>query len=175
MSQHPQFFYPSISIPIPVLPGVHCMTRKFDLLPIIIAFSTTTLINQLRLEAHPHLSFTVIVNPNSGPGTSQYPDDQYSTELQKLNAYPNVETVGYVRTGYATRNITTVVSEVSTYAGWATKSSALAMHGIFFDESPHEYSADAVQYMRSINQSVKNATGLQGIKTVKSNSISKNP
>jgi Spherulation-specific family 4 len=135
----------------------------------IAVFSTATkltLINQLRLEAHPHLSFTVIVNPNSGPGSSEYPDDQYSTELQKLNAYLNVETVGYVRTGYATRNITTVVSEVSTYAGWASKSSALAMHGIFFDEAPHEYSADAVEYMRSINQAVKNATGLQGDKTV---------
>ena len=126
-----------------------------------------TLINQLRLEAQPHLKFTVIVNPSSGPGSSNYPNDQYSAELQKLNAYPNVETVGYVRTGYATRNITAVVSEVSTYAGWTSKSSALAMHGIFFDEAPHEYSAAAVEYMHSINQAVKNSTGLHGDKTVR--------
>ena len=119
------------------------------------------------MEAHPNLAFTVIVNPSSGPGLSQYPNDQYSTGVQKLNAYPNVKTVGYVRTGYATRNISTVVSEVGTYAGWASKSSALAMHGIFFDEAPHEYVAEAVEYMRSINQAVKNATGLQGDKTVR--------
>lgn len=119
------------------------------------------------MEAHRNLDFTVIINPSSGPGSSQYPDDHYTTAVQKLNTYPNVKTVGYVRTGYATRNISTVVSEVDTYAGWASKSSGLAMHGIFFDESPHEYSADAVEYMRSVNQAAKNATGLQGGKTVR--------
>src|SRR5579871_548493 len=130
-----------------------------------------TLINQLSVEAHRNLAFTVIVNPSSGPGSSQYPDDHYSTAVQTLNAYPNVKTVGYVRTGYATRNISTVVSEVDTYAGWASKASTLGMHGIFFDESPHEYSADAVEYMHSINQAVKNATGLQGDKTVRKSSF----
>jgi hypothetical protein len=109
----------------------------------------------------------VIVNPSSGPGSSQYPDDQYSAGVQTLNTYPNVKTVGYVRTGYATRNISDVVSDVNTYAGWASKSSTLAMHGIFFDEAPYEYVAEAVEYMRSINQAVKNATGLQGEKTVR--------
>ena len=129
------------------------------------------LINQLRVEAHRKLAFTVIVNPQSGPGSFQYPDDQYSTAVQTLNAYPNVKTVGYVRTGYATRNISTVISEVNTYAGWASKTSSLAMHGIFFDESPHEYVAEAVEYMRSVNQAVKNATGLQGDKTVRKSSF----
>ncbi len=125
------------------------------------------LINPLRVQAHRNLEFTVIVNPSSGPGASQYPDDYYSAAIQTLNGYPNVKTVGYVRTGYATRNISTVISEVNTYAGWTSKAASLAMHGIFFDESPHEYTADAVEYMRSINQVVKNATGLQGDKTVR--------
>lgn len=40
------------------------------------------------------------------------------------------------------------------------------MHGIFFDEAPHEYSVDAVSYMQTVNQVVKNSTGLQGAKTV---------
>jgi hypothetical protein len=109
----------------------------------------------------------VIVNPSSGPGSSQYPDEQYSAAIQTLNAYPNVKTVGYVRTGYATRNMSTVVSEVNTYAGWASKASTLAMHGIFFDEAPHEYVTDAVEYMHNINQVVKNANGLRGDKTVR--------
>jgi hypothetical protein len=131
------------------------------------------LINQPRVEAHRNLPFTVIVNPSSGPGSSQYPDEHYSTAVQTLNAYPNVKTVGYVRTGYATRNISDVVSEVNTYAGWVSKSSDLAIHGIFFDEAPHEYVAEAVEYMHNINQAVKNATGLMGDKTVRKPSFIK--
>lgn len=83
-----------------------------------------------------------------------------------------MRTVGYVRTGYATRNISDVLAEVSTYAGWSVKSSQLAMHGIFFDEAPHEYSASAVEFMRTINQFVKGATGLQGDRTVSSKRVS---
>ena len=119
------------------------------------------------MEAHPKLNFVVIVNPESGPGDSQFPDDNYDPEIRKLNSYLNVQTIGYVRTGYATRNISDVISEVNTYAGWYSKSPELAMHGIFFDESPHEYVAEAVPFMQTVNEVVKNNTaGLQGNKTV---------
>ena len=78
-----------------------------------------------------------------------------------------MQTIGYVRTGYGTRNISTVISEVNTYAGWNSKSPELAMHGIFFDESPHEYVAESVPFMKTVNEVVKNNTaGLQGNKTV---------
>lgn len=87
--------------------------------------------------------------------------------MEQLNGYPNVKTVGYVRTGYATRNITNVTAEVSTYAGWASKSNSLVMHGVFFDEAPSQYSAAAVEYMRTIDQAVKDANGLQGNRTVR--------
>lgn len=40
------------------------------------------------------------------------------------------------------------------------------MHGIFFDEAPHEYSADHVQYMQDANNAVRDAIGIQGEKTV---------
>lgn len=82
-----------------------------------------------------------------------------------------METVGYVPTEYATRNISDVISDISTYAGWAAKNSSLAMHGIFFDEAPYEYSAAAVEYMRTINQVAKNATGLQGDRTVRKKNL----
>lgn len=120
----------------------------------------------LRAEAHSQLKFIVIVNPSSGPGSAPYPNEHYTASVEKLNTYPNVQTIGYVRTGYASRNISDVVAEVSTYAGWASNSSALAMHGIFFDEAPHQYSADAVEFMHIANQAVKDAIGLQGDKTV---------
>lgn len=43
---------------------------------------------------------------------------------------------------------------------------SFAMSGIFFDESPHQYSAEAVEFMRKATQHVKDTSGLQGQKTV---------
>jgi hypothetical protein len=120
-----------------------------------------------RLLAEPGLNFTVIINPKSGPGSTQYPDEQYTAALTQLSKYPNARKVGYVRTGYATRNLSDVVSEVNVYSGWASKGSAFAMDGIFFDESPHEFSDDAVNFMLSASKAVKDAKGLQGSKTVR--------
>lgn len=120
-----------------------------------------------RVVAHPNLTFVCIVNPNSGPGDTQYPDSNYDPAVRQLNSYPNALTIGYVRTGYGTRDIGTVMSEVDTYAGWAGKSMELAMHGIFFDEAPHEYVAASVPYMQTLDAYVKfNATGFQGNRTV---------
>lgn len=110
----------------------------------------------------------MIVNPEDGPGSSRYPSDDYIFQIQKLNTYSNVRTVGYVRTGYATRNITSVLQDVSTYSGWATfNATALAVHGIFFDEVPSEYSSANAEYLKSINQAAKNASGLQPDRTVR--------
>lgn len=145
-------------------------------MPIGTAFSVATretLIDRVRFTAHPQLNFTVIVNPQSGPGPSRYPTDQYSLQVQQLNAYPNVRKVGYVRTGYATRNIISVLQEVSTYSGWASNSTALAMDGIFFDEVPSEYSPAMAEYLSSINQAVKNASGLQPDRTVRNQTRSR--
>ena len=72
-----------------------------------------------------------------------------------------------MRTGYASRNLSDVISELNVYAGWASKSQAFAIDGIFFDESPHEYTAKAVQFMLSATRAVKDATGFQGSKTVR--------
>jgi hypothetical protein len=74
--------------------------------------------------------------------------------------------VGYVRTGYAERNISDVLADVATYGGWEAQSSAFAMEGIFFDESPHQYAAETVDYLERINLAVKNVTGLTGERTV---------
>jgi hypothetical protein len=74
--------------------------------------------------------------------------------------------MGYVRTGYATRNISDVTAEINVYSGWASKGPAFTMDGIFFDESPHQYSAEAVDFMLRASRAVKAATGIQGAKTV---------
>lgn len=115
---------------------------------------------------HPDLHFLVIVNPQSGPGETSSPDEAYQAALHQLDTYPNVQKVGYVRTGYAERNISEVLADVATYGGWQAQSSAFAMEGIFFDESPHQYAAETVEYLERINLAVKNVTGLTGERTV---------
>lgn len=126
-----------------------------------------------RVISQPNLNFTVILNPDSGPGSSRYPGDDFVPQIQRLNSYSNVRTVGYVRTGFGTRNISSVLLDVSTYSGWATNASAnanstgLALHGIFFDEIPSEFSEEADEYLNTINQAVKNSSGLLPDKTVR--------
>lgn len=131
------------------------------------AVRRTYLTERASFTAHPELNFTVIVNPQSGPGTSPLPSSQYSFQVQQLNTYPNVQKVGYVRTGYATRNITDVLQDVATYSGWPSNSSALAMDGIFFDEIPSEYSTEMANYLTTINKAVKDSPGLEPNRTVR--------
>lgn len=143
--------------------GTLCSTRKASR---ILPSNRGMLTRLLRIKLRPTLNFTVIVNPSSGPGSSSLPDENYYPAIKKLNSYDNVQTVGYVRTGYATRNITEVIDDVMTYAGWSSNSSDIAMSGIFFDEAVHEYDAAAVDYMRTIDEEVKNSTGLVGDRMV---------
>jgi hypothetical protein len=65
-----------------------------------------------------------------------------------------------------------VLLDISIYSGWATNpndganGTTLALHGIFFDEVPNEYSPETATYLSTINQAVKNASGLLPAKTV---------
>jgi hypothetical protein len=119
-----------------------------------------------RLEARPDLKFNVVVNPNNGPGDGLVPNEQYTEALTKLGSYSNARMLGYVRTGYATRDIDDVIREINVYAGWSSNSSSLAMQGIFLDEAPHQYTAEAVDFMHRAGRAIKSATGLHGPRTV---------
>jgi len=72
-----------------------------------------------------------------------------------------VRLLGYVATTYAKRNISLVRKDIETYAAWPTKSSnpALAVRGIFFDETPQQYDADALAYLEDLTEVVKNTEG----------------
>ncbi|KAL4981870.1 Spherulation-specific family 4-domain-containing protein [Aspergillus falconensis] len=118
------------------------------------------------ISTHPDLKFLVVVNPSSGPGNSSAPDEAYQTAIRQLNTYSNVQKVGYVRTNYAKRNASEVLDDVATYAGWQEQSADLAMTGIFFDESPHQYAAETAEYLERINAAVKSASGIEGEKTI---------
>jgi hypothetical protein len=114
--------------------------------------------------ACPDVQFTIILNPHNGPGSSTLPDDCYSREISKLNAQPNVCTVGYVRINYCKRPLTDVFEDVAKYAGWSVEypSSGLGVHGIFFDETPNLFSKKAVTYLNCISQYAKAASGILG-------------
>ncbi|KAH2780157.1 hypothetical protein KXW01_005652 [Aspergillus fumigatus] len=64
------------------------------------------------ITAHPDLDFLVVVNPNSGPGDLPSPNKDYAREVPKLNAFPNVYTVGYIRIHYCDKPLEKVYQEI---------------------------------------------------------------
>jgi len=81
-----------------------------------------------------------IINPNSGPASG--PDASYVSYMQKLND-AGVELVGYVYTGYGTRDIAAVKADIDVYA-----SQYPLLKGIFLDEGAN--SAAMVSYYKAL-------------------------
>merc|ERR1711977_487590 len=65
------------------------------------------------IESHPTLDFTIIINPNSGPGKTGLPDEDYSREIARLSKYPNVYMVGYVRVNWCKRDLEKVFMDAA--------------------------------------------------------------
>ncbi|KAL9124860.1 MAG: hypothetical protein Q9175_008166 [Cornicularia normoerica] len=88
------------------------------------------------IAAYPKVQWQVIVNVDSGPGTTGYPTDQdYITGIAELNSYPNVQTLGYVDTNFTHRAYSAVVSDINAYATWQSYTEAnISIAGIFFDD-----------------------------------------
>lgn len=125
--------------------------------------------NLSSIAANPTLNFVVIVNPNSGPGAPPWwPNADYVREIPKLNAQPNVQTVGYVRTAYCERSIEKVFEDIETYANWSkdSTSAGLSVEGIFFDETQNVYSEEVKAFLDAITQRVRNTSGILGDKLV---------
>ncbi|KAB8077568.1 Spherulation-specific family 4 [Aspergillus leporis] len=114
------------------------------------------------ISSHPEANFTVVINPGSGPGPDALPDANYTREIPKLASYDNVRLLGYVPTTWAKRNMSAVRRDIQTYAEWPTNSSnsKLAVRGIFFDETPQQYDADALSYLQDLTSFVKSLSGL---------------
>jgi hypothetical protein len=66
-----------------------------------------------------------IMNPNSGPGTSQ--NQGYATNVNAVNAAGG-KVLGYVHTSYGARALSTVEQDVDTFFSWYN------IKGIFLDE-----------------------------------------
>ncbi|TAQ87023.1 hypothetical protein B7494_g4652 [Chlorociboria aeruginascens] len=104
------------------------------------------------ISQYPSVQWQIIINPDSGPGATSLPDDTYKAAIAQLNAYPNVVTLGYVRTNYTNRAYSSVTADIDIYAGWASYIEAdIAVDGIFFDEATISTTAAALQYMEDVS------------------------
>jgi len=77
--------------------------------------------------AHPSVGITAIINPNSGPGTSQDPNFVQGISILK-NA--GIRVNGYTYTNYASRPIADVEADIDRYVSFYGSS----ISGILFDE-----------------------------------------
>lgn len=116
------------------------------------------------IQGNPGLTFQVILNVDSGPGSSSSgPNSDFASATAKLNAYPNVETLGYVHTLFGEASHDDVNANVSAWHAWNTYTQAnTSIHGIFFDEV-HNTEGDNsdVTYMQALVESAISTFGSQ--------------
>lgn len=106
---------------------------------------------------YPDLNFQIVVAPNL---INVIPDQNYITNLEILNNYTNVQTLGYVPTNWATRDMSLVQSEIDCYAAWANYTIAnIRVSGIFFDEAPSAVNSENLSYMGNVSSYAKKALG----------------
>lgn len=103
-----------------------------------------------------------MINPGNGPGPNALPDANYTRGIPRLASYKNVRLLGYAATAYTNRDISLVRKDIETYASWPVKGSNpdLAVNGIFLDETPQQYDARALAYLKALRDLVKMSPGL---------------
>ncbi|KAH8881304.1 hypothetical protein GQ53DRAFT_832494 [Thozetella sp. PMI_491] len=94
------------------------------------------------------VAWQIIVDPNNGPGNG-LSDPNYRFGVAQLNSYPNVRTVGYVRTGFGQRNVSDILADVTTWATWTGNRS---VSGIFLDETTTATNQQNVTNLRTVVQ-----------------------
>lgn len=136
---------------------MRCMHTHFSVSHV---FDPASAADTPRASTYPRVQFTVIINPNSGPGECALPDDSYTEAIRRLNSMDNVRTIGYVATTWCTRSLGSVLDDITLYAEWGNFDPSLAMTGIFFDETPTSYTPEHVSYLQTISQTVRSNHGL---------------
>ena len=87
-----------------------------------------------------------IVNPNSGPGTTQSPD--YVTAVNRLRASGG-KVIGYVYTSYAARDTNTVQADIDRYFSF------YSINGIFLDEMTDDADVNHLNYYAALYQYIQ--------------------
>lgn len=118
------------------------------------------------IDAHPDLTFNVIINPNSGPPFASEAGIKidWAQWIGQINNRPNTVTLGYISTLGTVqpqpRDIAIVKQGIDTYAawnrtnGWDGNSWDIHIDGIFFDEvntapAQLDYYKDVSNYAKS--------------------------
>ncbi|EME46783.1 hypothetical protein DOTSEDRAFT_52166 [Dothistroma septosporum NZE10] len=117
------------------------------------------------IEKAPKLNFTVIVNPSNGPG-GMTDLMHFKPALQKLAAFRNVQTVGYVTTENGTRSTGEVQQDILKYSTWSNMPLNCTLNGIFFDNTPYVEDEETESYLVTINHWAKTAPGIYQPKMV---------
>jgi len=100
---------------------------------------------------------TVILNPNSGPGTTQ--DPNYVAAVAKVHASGG-KVIGYVSTSYAQRALSAVTQDINTYQA------LYQVDGFFIDEMTADSVTAHIQFYQSVYNYIK---GLSTAYTVTGN------
>ncbi|KAH6614019.1 Spherulation-specific family 4-domain-containing protein [Boeremia exigua] len=114
---------------------------------------------------HQDVKFTVIINPDDGPGNGTRPSPEFVGVLNTLEVYPHVQTLGYIHTDRGSRSSATVRAEIARYSGWS-KFQDLRLDGIFFDQTPYRDGDSAREYLRNISATVRHSEGFSEPKLV---------
>jgi hypothetical protein len=111
------------------------------------------------IAAHPSIPFYLIINPSTGPGTTEYPEEVFITAIAKLNSYSNTEVLGYTYTKQGTRASSEVEKDIATYANWASYTMQnIRLSGIFFDEAPNGEDPSKLAYFQSLSRKSKDSS-----------------
>ncbi|KAG9234422.1 Spherulation-specific family 4 [Amylocarpus encephaloides] len=127
------------------------------------------------ISSNPNLLFTVVINPNSGPGLNPLPDSNFTAGINILNSYPNVHLAGYVSTNYSNRDINQVIQDIQAYSRWKhsgivgitstngtnqTNPIRLGIRDIFLDETPREWTPEAGSFYGRVAGVIRSQPGL---------------
>jgi hypothetical protein len=92
--------------------------------PINIGWNQWEIVIKSKL-AHPSVPFLVVINPSNGAGGKK--DNNYVNGINSLKS-ADITVIGYIYTGYGTRDIDIIKSEIGKYKDWYD------VDGIMFDE-----------------------------------------
>ncbi|KAF3939212.1 hypothetical protein ABW19_dt0207147 [Dactylella cylindrospora] len=105
------------------------------------------------VAAYPSLVFNFIVNVDSGPGPSNYPDSNWISAINWVNSQNNTRTLGYIDSNPTSIPRSTYISWMIKYSNWRSYPDTtinLGMDGIFVDDVTY-YPSSANYYQTYVN------------------------
>ncbi len=95
---------------------------------------------------HPTVAVQVVINPDSGPGTSQDPD--YASGIPSLAA-AGITVLAYVATNNASKPAADVHAEIDSYKSWYTGIGGIFFDGMSSSAGDEAYYTELTSYARS--------------------------